>query len=62
MSAAPVELSRREREQLEAERKKEHYKKLHAQGKTQEAQASKRRCRYPEGGGSWNDALGYYGG
>lgn len=60
MAAAPVELSRREREQLEAERKKEHYKKLHAQGKTQEAQASKRRCGYPQkGGGVWNDALGY---
>ncbi|CAM9834310.1 unnamed protein product [Choristocarpus tenellus] len=38
MSAAPAELSRREREALDAERKKAHYEKLHAQGKTEEAQ------------------------
>ncbi|CAM9149425.1 unnamed protein product, partial [Discosporangium mesarthrocarpum] len=38
MSAAPAELSRREREALEAERKKAHYQKLHAEGKTEEAQ------------------------
>ncbi|CAN0408321.1 unnamed protein product [Ectocarpus sp. 12 AP-2014] len=38
MAAAPVELSRREREAVEAQRKKDHYMKLHAEGKTQEAQ------------------------
>lgn len=38
MAAAPVELSRREREAIEAQRKKDHYMKLHAEGKTQEAQ------------------------
>lgn len=38
MSAAPAELSRREREAVEAQQKKDHYMKLHAEGKTQEAQ------------------------
>ncbi|CAM9482872.1 unnamed protein product [Ectocarpus sp. 4 AP-2014] len=38
MAATPVELSRREREAVEAQRKKDHYMKLHAEGKTQEAQ------------------------
>lgn len=38
MAAAPVELTRREREAVEAQRKKDHYMKLHAEGKTQEAQ------------------------
>ncbi|CAM9700308.1 unnamed protein product [Ascophyllum nodosum] len=42
MSAAPAELSRREREAIEAQRKKDHYMKLHAEGKTQESKASKR--------------------
>lgn len=45
MAAAPVELSRREREAVEAQRKKDHYMKLHAEGKTQEAQVHMRyRC------------------
>jgi len=37
--AAKPELSRREREQLEAEQKKRAYAKAHAEGKTEEAQA-----------------------
>ncbi len=40
MEAAPVELSRREREAVEAQRKKDHYMKLHAEGKTHEAQVN----------------------
>lgn len=32
-------LSRREREELEKQRAREHYQKLHAQGKTEEARA-----------------------
>lgn len=43
MAAAPVELSRREREAVEAQRKKDHYMKLHAEGKTHEAQVNKHR-------------------
>lgn len=34
-----VELSRREREELEKQRAREHYNKLHAQGKTDQAKA-----------------------
>jgi hypothetical protein len=34
-----TELSRREREELEKQRAREHYQKLHAQGKTDEARA-----------------------
>ena len=45
MEAAPVELSRREREAVEAQRKKDHYMKLHAEGKTQEAQVRIARAR-----------------
>lgn len=41
MAAAPVELSRREREAVEAQRKKDHYMKLHAEGKTEEAQVTR---------------------
>lgn len=37
MAAAPAELTRREREAVEAQRKKDHYMKLHAEGKTDEA-------------------------
>lgn len=33
------ELSRREREEIEKQRAREHYQKLHAQGKTEEARA-----------------------
>lgn len=44
MAAAPVELSRREREAVEAQRKKDHYMKLHAEGKTQEAQVCVAAC------------------
>lgn len=34
-----VPLSRREREEIEKQRAREHYQKLHAQGKTEEARA-----------------------
>lgn len=37
--AAKPELSRREREEIEKQRAREHYQKLHAQGKTEEARA-----------------------
>lgn len=37
MAAAPAELTRREREAIEAQRKKDNYMKLHAEGKTDEA-------------------------
>lgn len=40
LAAAPAELSRREREAIEAQRKKDHYMKLHAEGKTEEAQVT----------------------
>ncbi|XP_043242043.1 28 kDa heat- and acid-stable phosphoprotein-like isoform X2 [Amphibalanus amphitrite] len=36
---APQQLSRREREAIEKEKARQHYQKLHAQGKTAEAQA-----------------------
>lgn len=39
-AAAPKpELSRREREELEKQRAKAHYQKLHAEGKTEQARA-----------------------
>lgn len=37
--ASKPELSRREREEIEKQRAREHYQKLHAQGKTEEARA-----------------------
>lgn len=40
MSAVPTELTRREREAIEAQRKKDNYMKLHAEGKTEEAQVN----------------------
>ncbi|XP_037074338.1 28 kDa heat- and acid-stable phosphoprotein-like [Pollicipes pollicipes] len=36
---APAQLSRREKEAIEKERARQHYQKLHAEGKTAEAQA-----------------------
>lgn len=36
---APVELSRREREEIEKQKKQANYQKLHAQGKTEQARA-----------------------
>jgi len=38
-TAEPAQLSRREREELERQRKKLHYQKLQAEGKTEEARA-----------------------
>jgi hypothetical protein len=37
--SAKVELSRREREELEKQKAREHYAKLHAEGKTEQARA-----------------------
>ncbi|CAM9907500.1 unnamed protein product [Chrysoparadoxa australica] len=37
--AAPVELTRREREAVEAQARKDHYEKLHKEGKTDEAKS-----------------------
>lgn len=48
MAAAPAELTRREREAIEAQRKKDHYMKLHAEGKTDEAKVMLGRCTYAE--------------
>ncbi|KAK1061474.1 hypothetical protein LTR33_012695 [Friedmanniomyces endolithicus] len=39
------QLSRREREALEAQQKKERYQKLHAEGKTEEARADMERLK-----------------
>ncbi len=38
-SSSKPQLSRREREELERQRAKAHYQKLHAEGKTEEARA-----------------------
>ncbi|MBO8666548.1 hypothetical protein INO76_16085, partial [Staphylococcus aureus] len=38
-TAEPAQLSRREREEVERQRKKLHYQKLQAEGKTDEARA-----------------------
>lgn len=38
-SSAKPELSRKEREELERQRAKAHYQKLHAEGKTEQARA-----------------------
>lgn len=39
VNEAKPELSRREREEIEKQKAREHYQKLHAQGKTEEARA-----------------------